>query len=61
MLYFLTYIGILVGSYAIQLGYPLYMTYQSVQEKKNTIQWLAYWAIYSVFMILENIVGSLDQ
>lgn len=60
MLCFLISFGILVGSYTIQIGYPLFKTYESLQSKKPTRQWLAYWALYSVFMILEAIVGSID-
>jgi len=60
MLGLITSIGIWIASYFVQLGYPIYRTYQSVNEGKFSRQWLSYWVIYSVFLLLETIFGCLD-
>jgi len=55
MLGLLTDGGLCLGSFAIQLAYPMFKTWETMSTNNPSKQWLSYWVIYSFLLLIESL------
>ena len=53
-------VGLLLSSVAIQLLYPIFKTWETIGANNPSRQWLSYWVVYSLLLLVETLTFNLS-